>query len=212
MTDVLNVSVRNELGSGRVRRLRRSGRIPAILYGHGEANVNLSIPTPELKAALRHGHKLVDLKGGVNEKALIRVVQWDCFGVDVLHLDLTRVSEQERVEVTVSLELKGEAPGTKEGGIIDHYLFDVEIECPAGEIPDKLVASIKNLHLGQSITLADVLLPPHVTLLTPIDTVVVSCQAQGPTEEEAEAAAAAGGSAEPEVIGRKAEETEEEAE
>jgi large subunit ribosomal protein L25 len=210
MTDVLNVSVRNELGSGRVRRLRRSGRIPAILYGHGEANVSLSIPTPELKAALRHGHKLVDLKGDVNEKALIRVVQWDCFGVGVLHLDLTRVSEQERVEVTVSLELKGEAPGTKEGGIIDHYLFDVEIECPAGEIPDKLVASIKNLHLGQSITLADVPLPPHVTLLTPIDTVVVSCQAQGPSEEEA--AAEAGRSAEPEVIGRKAEETEEEAE
>ncbi|MHB8974752.1 MAG: 50S ribosomal protein L25 [Pirellulaceae bacterium] len=211
MTDVLNVSVRSELGSGRVRRLRRSGRIPAILYGHGEANVNLSIPTPELKAALRHGHKLVDLKGGVNEKALIRVVQWDCFGVDVLHLDLTRVSEQERVEVTVSLELKGEAPGTKEGGIIDHHLFDVEIECPAGEIPEKLVASIKNLHLGQSLTLADVPLPPHVTLLTPIDTVVVSCQAQG-TSDELDEAAEAGGSAEPEVIGRKAEEDEEDAE
>ncbi len=153
MTDVLNVSVRDELGSGPVRRLRRAGRIPAILYGHGEANVNLSIPTAEIKAALRHGSKLVDLQGGVNEKALIRIVQWDCYGSDVLHLDLTRVSEQERVEVTVSLELKGEAPGSKEGGIVDHHLFDVEIECPAGEIPDKLVASIKNLHLGQSLDL-----------------------------------------------------------
>ncbi len=152
MTDVLNVSVRSELGSGRVRRLRRSGRTPAILYGHGEANVNLAIPTAEVKAALRHGSKLVDLKGSLSEKALIRAVQWDCYGVDVLHLDLTRVSEQERVQVTVSLELRGEAPGVKEGGLVDHHLFDVEIECPAGEIPDKLVASIKNLHLGQSIT------------------------------------------------------------
>jgi large subunit ribosomal protein L25 len=204
----LNVSVRNELGSGRVGRLRRAGRIPAILYGHGEANVNLSIPTAEIKAALRHGSKLVDLQGGVNEKALIRIVQWDCFGSDVLHVDLTRVSEQERVEVTVSLELKGEAPGIKEGGMIDHHLFDVEIECPAGEIPEKLVASIKNLHLGQSLTLADVVLPPHVTLVTPIDTLVVSCQAQGPSEE-VEEGAEAGGVAEPEVIGRKAEDEEE---
>jgi large subunit ribosomal protein L25 len=210
MAEVLNVSVRNELGSGPVRRLRRAGRIPAILYGHGEANVNLSIPTAEIKAALRHGSKLVDLQGSLSEKALIRIVQWDCYGSDVLHVDLTRVSESERVEVTVSLELKGEAPGLKEGGMVDHHLFDVEIECPAGEIPDKLVASIKNLHLGQSLTLADVVLPPHVTLVTPVDTVVVSCQAQG-LAEELEEEAAAGETEEPEVIGRKAEDDEEEA-
>jgi large subunit ribosomal protein L25 len=209
MTDVLNVSVRSELGSGRVRRLRRSGRIPAILYGHGEANVNLAIPTTEIRAALRRGSKLVDLKGSLSEKALIRAVQWDCYGVDVLHVDLTRVSEQERVQVTVSLELRGEAPGVKEGGMVDHHLFDVEIECPAGEIPDKLIASMRNLHLGQSIMLADIPLPPHVVLLTPTDTLVVSCQAQVPTQDVDEAAA---GPAEPEVIGRKAEETEEETE
>ena len=208
MAEVLNVSVRNELGSGPVRRLRRAGRTPAILYGHGEANVNLSIPTSEIKTALRHGSKLVDLQGSLSEKALIRIVQWDCYGSDVLHVDLTRVSESERVEVTVSLELKGEAPGLKEGGIVDHHLFDVEIECPAGEIPDKLVASIKNLHLGQTLTLADVVLPPHVILVTPIDTVVVSCQAQGLTEG-LEEEAAAGETEEPEVIGRKAEDDEE---
>ena len=68
MTDVLNVSVRNELGTGRVRRLRRSGQTPAILYGHGEANVNLAIPTAEVKAALRHGSKLVDLQGQPERK------------------------------------------------------------------------------------------------------------------------------------------------
>ncbi len=211
MAEVLNVSVRQELGTGRVRQLRRSGQTPAILYGHGEANVNLAIPTAEVKAALRHGSKLVDLKGSLNEKALVRAVQWDCYGLDVLHLDLTRVSEQERVEVTVALELRGEAPGVKEGGIVDHHLFEVEIECPAGEIPDKLVASLKNLHLGESITLADVPLPPHVMVLTPLDTVVVSCEAQAATEGE-EPAEAAAGPAEPEVIGRKAEDEEEDSE
>lgn len=207
MAEVLNVSVRQELGTGRVRQLRRSGQTPAILYGHGKANVNLAIPTAEVKAAMRHGSKLVDLKGGLNEKALVRAVQWDCYGVDVLHLDLTRVSEQERVEVTVALELRGDAPGVKEGGIVNHHLFEVEIECPAGEIPDKLVANLKNLHLGESITLADVPLPPHVTVLTPLDTMVVSCEAQVAMEGE-EPDEAAAGPAEPEVIGRKAEEEE----
>jgi len=207
MAEVLNVSVRQELGTGRVRQLRRSGQTPAILYGHGKANVNLAIPTAEVKAAMRHGSKLVDLKGGLNEKALVRAVQWDCYGVDVLHLDLTRVSEQERVEVTVALELRGEAPGVKEGGIVNHHLFEVEIECPAGEIPDKLVANLKNLHLGESITLAYVPLPPHVTVLTPLDTMVVSCEAQVAMEGE-EPDEAAAGPAEPEVIGRKAEEEE----
>lgn len=205
MTDVLHVAIRKELGTGQVRRLRRAGQTPAILYGHGEQNVNLAIPTAEVDAALRHGRKLVELQGGVREKALIRAVQWDCYGSEVLHIDLTRVSEQERVQVTVSLELKGEAPGAKQGGIVDHHLFDVEIECPAGEIPDKLVASIRNLQLGQSLVLADVPLPPHVTLLTPSDSLVVSCAAQIPTAEAEEVAAA--GPDEPEVIGRRGDET-----
>ncbi len=208
MTDVLHVVIRKELGTGQVRRLRRGGQTPAILYGHGEQNVNLAIPTAEVDAALRHGRKLVELQGGVREKALIRAVQWDSYGSEVLHLDLTRVSEQERVQVTVSLELKGEAPGSKEGGIVDHHLFDVEIECPAGEIPDKLIVSIRNLHLGQSIVLADVPLPPHVALVTLPDSLVVSCYAQVPIEEADQAAAA--GAGEPEVIGRRAEDLGEE--
>ena len=68
MTDVLNVSVRSEMGRGPVRRLRRAGQTPAILYGHGEANVSLTVPTAEMKAALRHGSKLVDLKGASTKR------------------------------------------------------------------------------------------------------------------------------------------------
>ena len=207
MTDVLNVAIRSEMGRGPVRRLRRAGHTPAILYGHGEANVSLTVPTAEVKAALRHGSKLVDLQGGVNEKALIRVIQWDCYGTDPLHLDLTRVSEQEKVQITVSVELKGEAPGAKEGGVVSHQLHEVEIECPAVAIPDRIIVSIKGLHLDQHITLEQVTLPPHVVLVTPADTVVVSCEAQGVTEEAEEGA---GGPAEPEVIGRKDEEEGEE--
>lgn len=208
MTDVLHVSLREETGTSRVRRLRRQGLIPAVLYGHGEANVNLSVPTSELVAIIRHGHKMVDLSGGVTEKALIRAVQWDTYGSHVLHLDLNRVSETERVVVTVPIELRGEAPGVKLGGQLDHHLFDVEIECPAGEIPEKLSVSLKELGLGAVITVGDLALPEHVAMQTSADTVVVSCHA--PTAEMEEELAEAAGAAEPELIGRKAEETEEE--
>ena len=106
--------------------------------------MNLSVPTAEVEAAIRHGGKLVDLRGGVSEKALIRSVQWDAYRRHVLHLDLNRVSVAESVAVTVPLELRGEAPGSKQGGIIDHHLFDVEIECPAGEIPERLSSASRS--------------------------------------------------------------------
>lgn len=208
MTDVLNVALREQLGTASVRRLRRVGQIPAILYGHKEANVALAIPVAEVEAAVRHGGKLVDLKGGVNEKALIRAVQWNSYGNEVLHVDLTRVSEQERVRVTVALELRGEAPGAKQGGIVEHHVFDVEVECPAAEIPEKLVVNLKNLQLGESILASQIEMPPHATLLTAEDVVVAACHAVGPAVEmELEPGV---GPAEPEVIGRRAEQEEEE--
>ena len=207
MTDVLNVSLREETGTKPMRRLRRQGLTPAILYGHGKENVNLSVPTAEVEAAIRRGAKMMDLGGSLAEKALIRSVQWDAFGSQVLHLDLSRVSATESVVVNVPLELRGEAPGSKVGGMVDHHLFDVEIECPAGEIPDKLLVSIKELGLGETITVGDVPLPEHVEVLTDADAVVVSCMAQGPGEEEEGLEAT--GAAEPEVIGRKAEDGEE---
>jgi large subunit ribosomal protein L25 len=211
MTDVLNVTLRSETGTKTARRLRREGLTPAILYGHGEANVSLSVATAEVEAVIRHGSKMVDLSGDLSEKALIRAVQWDAFGSDVLHLDLNRVSVGEKVAVTVSVELKGEAPGAKLGGIVEHHVHDVEIECPAGQIPDKFVVSVLSLELGESITVGDLDVPPNVEVLTNPEDVVVSCQAAAPTEEEEAEAAEAAEAAEPEVIGRKDEEGEENA-
>ena len=204
MTDVLNVTLREETGTKLARRLRRDGLTPAILYGHGEQNVNLSIPTAEVESAIRHGHKMVGLSGGVSEKALIRAIQWDSFGTQILHLDLNRVSETEAVVVSVPLELRGEAPGAKLGGIVEHQLYDVEIECPAGQIPEKLSVSIRELGVGDSILLKEVEMPENVTALTPGDTTVVLCQAQLQEEEEEQEGEVAS-AAEPEVIGRKAE-------
>lgn len=187
--------------------MRRAGTIPAVLYGHKEESVSLAVPGDQLAAALRHHSRVVQLAGDVNEQALIRELQWDTFGAVVLHVDFTRVSADERVEVTVAIELRGEAPGTKEGGVVSHQLHEVEIECPAIAIPDALQVNINHLGLDQEIRLRDLTLPEGVKLLADEDSVVVECHVPAAIDLEAPSEAAPG---EPEVIGRKAEDEEEE--
>jgi large subunit ribosomal protein L25 len=201
MAEVLKVDVRSEVGSNAVKRVRRAGYVPAVLYGHGEANVNLAIPAETLLSAVRRGSRLVELQGGVSETALIRGIQWDTYGLEVLHLDLARVSASEMVRVRLSLELRGEAPGTREGGIVEQVLHDVEIECPASAIPERIEVNVRGLHLGGAIKLSDVSLPTDARLLGDPEDLVVHCVA--PAAAEVEEVAPAAEAAEPEVIGRK---------
>lgn len=203
MSDVLNVKVREELGTNRVKHLRRAGKIPAVLYGHGEANLNLTVPATELEMAIRHGSQVVQLQGDISENALIRDVQWCAFGIDVLHVDLTRVSRGERVEITVSLEVRGEAPGTKAGGVLAHVTHELAISCPAMSVPESIEVNINALELNESLTVADLELPEGVQAMTPAETVVVQVNEAAPEVEEEAAASLPG---EPEVIGRKSDE------
>lgn len=210
MAEVFHVKLRDVTGKRRIRRLRASGTVPAVLYGHGEACVNLAIGADEVKAMVRHGARVVDLEGAVNEKAFVRDLQWDTFGIDVLHLDLTRVSADERVTVEVAVELKGIAPGTAEGGVVDHLTHTVEIECLVVAIPDKVVLRLGELQLDGHLNADKIELPEGAKLVTDADTVIVTCAK--PKELPEGGAAAGGEGAEPEIIGRKAGEEEAEAE
>ena len=203
----LNVELREAQGKRFNRRLRESGKIPAILYGHREKCVPLSIPVGMLETVIRHGNRFVQLTGAVREKALIKECQWDTWGKEVLHVDLTRVSEHEKIRVTVALELRGEAPGTKEGGALKHQLHEIELECEASAVPEKIEVNINHLGLGQAIHIVDLAIPAGATALTDASLLVVSCFEAVEAPEESEAAA---DGSEPEVIGRKKEDTEEE--
>ncbi|MCO6454911.1 MAG: 50S ribosomal protein L25 [Pirellulaceae bacterium] len=207
MAEVLQANLRQDLGTARSRQLRRGGRIPAILYGHGEQNVCLSVPADQLAAALRHGSKLVQLQGDVVDSALIKEVQWDVFGAEVLHLDLTRVSASERVEVTVGIELRGAAPGVQAGGQLLHAAHEVRIRCKAASIPERIEFKINDLQLGQTLTLADLRLPDEVELMDDPAAILVQCVT--PQAELEEGLPAGGEVSEPEVIGRKAEQEDE---
>ena len=206
MTDALHAKVRSEVGSNAVKNVRKSGQIPAILYGHGLQNVNLSIPAEEIHAAIRHGSKMVDLKGELNESALLREVQWDSLGNDVLHIDLTRVSAEEMVRVTIPLVMRGEAPGSKEGGVTELVVHEIKVECPASQIPEKIEVRVHELYVGDSLKASEIALPSGAKLYSDADSIVVHCVGRAVEEEEETPAIVKSG--EPEVIGRKDEEEE----
>ena len=207
MAEELSVEIRETRGKLNNRRLRRSRRVPAVLYGHGKENVCLSVPVEQLDAAVRHGSRLVNLTGAVSESAFIRELQWDTWGVHVLHVDFPRVSADEKVEVQVALELRGEAPGVKEGGVVEQLIHAVQLECPAGSIPEKILININTLKLDETITLSDLDLPEGATLLGRTDGVVVHCVTPPEVPEEEAAEVEPG---EPEVIGAKPEDEMEE--
>lgn len=205
MAEELHVELRETRGKRRTRRLRNAGSIPAVLYGHGQETISLSVPAGRLETAVRHGSRLVMLTGAVTEQAFVRDLQWDTWGTHVLHVDFTRISEHEKVEVEVQVELRGEAPGVREGGVVEQLLHQVELECEASSIPDKLHVNINLLKLGDTITVAELEIPENATVLRDPEQVVVQC-VEPVVEPEEEIAGAE--EAEPEVIGRKPEDEE----
>jgi len=209
MAEVLHVQLRETRGKRNARRERRAGRLPAILYGHGQESVSLSVSAEEMESALRRGARLVKLTGVVEEQAFVRELQWDTWGKHVLHVDLTRVSEHEKVRVVVAVDLRGEARGMKQGGVVKQLIHELEIECEATAIPERIHVNINPLGLGDKIAVAQMELPASVVALADPESVVVECHEPVIVEEEAPAEAA---EAEPEVIGRKKEEEEAEEE
>jgi large subunit ribosomal protein L25 len=208
MSDTLKAQARSSFGKRNNIRLRRAGSLPAVLYGHGEPSVSLTLAADQVEASLRHGAKVVDLDGAASGKALLQNVQWDTFYHQVLHVDLLRVMAGEKVTIEVPIELRGEAPGVRDGGLIEQVVHAIEIECPLDVIPEKLHISVKNLQVGGHLTAKDINdLPPGATLVSDEDEMIVHC-VMPETEEETEAGAE--GAAEPEVISKgKADEDEE---
>ncbi len=199
MADILNVVIRKDQGKRRNRRLRASGQIPAILYGHGLENVCLSVEARDVGVVVRKGAHFVELKGAVTEHALISEVQWDQIGIDVLHVDLTRVDLTETVDLELPVDLRGQAVGITAGGVLNQFTHLVKVRGAVNVMPDRLELRVNNLEVGQSLKAADIALPNGVTLISPADEVIVECHIPVVIEEEVSTDFAV----EPEVIGRK---------
>jgi len=188
-TLLFKAEVREHAGSKAVRKVRRQGRIPAIVYGHKQEPVAISLDQRDFAEALHHGHRLIDIQvGRKKEKMLIKEVQYDYLGRNIIHVDLMRVDMSETIKVTVPIELKGIAAGTHESGIIEEHVDRLEIESKVTDIPKTLVVSVKDVHVGDALHASDIELPAGVKLVSPPQTLLVTCHlvAAAKTAEEAE--------------------------
>lgn len=190
----LAVEVREDKGKGVARKLRAQGRIPAVMYGQGNAPVSLSLEPRSLEKLLAaEGHNaLFDLSGpGVGKRTvLVKDLQRDPVRGGLLHADLFEIDANEAITVKVSLHLVGTPVGVSiDGGLVDHSLREVEIECLPRAIPERIDVDITNLHLGDALHVSDVALPEGVTLVTHGELAVVSVIA-AKVEEAAPAVAA----------------------
>jgi large subunit ribosomal protein L25 len=197
MIETIEVAKRDVLGSRAMIKIREKGLIPAILYGHGQENVCLTVSLDAVNNLIKHGTKLVSLSGDIVDTALLRAVQWSSMGDHVIHVDFARVSQTEDVEVTIPIHLHGEAPGAlSAAGQLRFMTHEIVIKCPAALIPEYLVCEIGALQLGQSIHVSDLTLPPGATTITPASIVI----AQVAVAAGDAAAAALASQIEPELI------------
>lgn len=199
-TLVLKAEVRDTTGTKQAAKVRKVGRIPGVVYGHKQESKAISLDAHNFIEALRRGHRLIDIQiGKKKETALIKDIQYDYLGRDIIHVDLMRVDVAETIKLRVPLELKGTAAGAQEGGIIEGHVDSLEVECLVSAIPETIVISVKDVGIGDSIHAGDVELPEGLKLACAPDTLIVTCHlvAAAKTAEEAEGEAPVA----PEVIG-----------
>ena len=182
----LVAEARTEFGKGSARRTRRAGRVPAVLYGHGQDVVHLSLPAREFAAALRNGgHNalLTVVLDGREELALTKAVQRDPLTRVHEHVDLLLVRRGERTTVDVPIVIVGE-PGVD--AIANHQLNAVSIEADATNLPETIEVDVTGHTAGQNITAADLTLPAGATLITDPEALVIGFLG-APTAEALEA-------------------------
>jgi large subunit ribosomal protein L25 len=209
-TLAMQAEVREGTGSKAAAAVRRQGRIPAIVYGHKQEPVAISLNAHDFVEGLHHGHRLMDVTvAGNTGKMIVKDVQYDHLGRDILHVDLMRVDETERITVSVPLETKGTPKGAQEGGILEVHVDDLDVECLVIDIPSVIVVPVKDLDVGQVIHTGEIKLPEGVKLMMSPDTIAISCRvlAEVKTTEQLEAEAPAA----PEVIREREAKAEEEA-
>jgi large subunit ribosomal protein L25 len=205
MAQTANLSAQNRtaLGSRANKRLRDTGLVPGVVYGHKQDVLPISLPKKELVNFLEHGAHLFALNlDGKNENVLVKEVQYDHLGLDVLHVDFARVDLNERVQVTVPLELKGEPKGESEGGVLTQLISDLEVECVVTDIPEIIRHNVSEMGLDSVLHIKDIALPSGVKALQDGELIVATVK-EVKEEVAAAAAPAAEGAGEPEVIGKK---------
>ncbi|HJW59683.1 MAG TPA: 50S ribosomal protein L25/general stress protein Ctc [Actinomycetota bacterium] len=176
---------RSEAGKGAARRLRASGRVPAVLYGHGTKPQHLSVDARQFGQALRTDagvNVLISLEVGSDQHlALAKEIQRHPVRGSLIHVDFIQVRRGEKVHVQVPVHLVGEAPGAREGGIVDQDLYQLNVEAEVTAVPEAVDADVSGLGIGDVLRVADLKAPEGAVILDDPEASVVSVVA--PTVE-----------------------------
>lgn len=197
---------REGTGKGVTRKLRAAGRVPAVLYGHGMDPISLSVDSRELMHLFHTGagtNVLVDLVvDGADHLAMAREIQRDHIRGRYVHVDFLAVRRDERITITVPIRVIGDSVGVKAGGVLEHHLWDLQVECLPTNVPESIEADVSALEIGSSLRVSDLAAPAGATILTSPEESVVAVQQPQARDVELEAEAAEG------VEGEAAEEAE----
>ena len=165
----LTVSEREVFGSRATRRLRREGFVPGVVYGQGGEARPFQVPARELRHVLAEGQTLLDLQldGSKAVPVVIKEQQHHPVRGDVLHLDCLEVRLDEEIEAEVPIELEGadQAPGVREGGVLEHVTREVTVEALPTEIPERITVDFSDMDINDTINLASVTIPSAVKLM-----------------------------------------------
>lgn len=180
----ISAELRTEFGKGGARRTRRAGKVPAVLYGHGEKPKHIALPAREFAAAIRHGGAnqlfAIEISDGTQVLALPKAIQRDPIKDTFEHVDLLLVRRGEKVTVDVPVQLVGEAAA---GTLVVHESDTLSVTAEATRVPEHFEVSIEGLEVGSQVTAGDVKLPRGIELVTDPATIVAVISA-APTAEQ----------------------------
>jgi large subunit ribosomal protein L25 len=186
----LKTGTRNPNGTAGARRLRRAGRLPAVLYGDGKDAVHLDIDAREFTKAVDHGARVIDLElDGAQQRALLKELQYDPLGLHLRHADFVRVNPDVPIELRIPLDLRGVPAGLSKGGVLNVPVTTILVRCLPGDLPENIPLDISKLDLGDSVTAGDLVLPSGVQCAEDPDRTVVTMIVPRGVSADAEAAA-----------------------
>jgi len=188
MQTELIAAPREETGKEAAKRMRHDGRIPAVLYGHGFDTRLLSLDEKAFKTLLRHGlHGLLNLKvEGAKEDehtVLVKEIQRDPIKDHILHVDFQKIRGGEELQAEVSLQFIGEPAGVKAGGILQHYLYEVSVQCLPKDLPEFIEVDISGLELKENLRISDLVTIEGVKYANSPEEIVVAVAPKRVKEE-----------------------------
>ncbi len=216
----VQAKARSDFGSGASKRLRRSGMVPAIVYGGSADSVSVTLDPKEIFKLLRSqaGRNTIlslAIEGGSPDNVILKDLQVDPVKENILHADFQRIAMDQILKVTVPIAIRGDAKGVKtEGGLLDVVMREIEVECLPADIPERIVCDVSELEMHESLRIRDLPTLKNVEVLEDADRVIVHVVAvreeeeEAPVEGEEAEVVAEGAEGEPEVIakGKKEEE------